>query len=62
MAAPVLPGLAAQLWAALGFAEDGPREWAVAPVFVPAGQDVSGLRDLRPSGGGPPPERSAARP
>jgi methionyl-tRNA synthetase len=47
IAAPIVPDLSSRLWSALGFGVDGPTDWEPAPVFVPSGQYVSGLTDLR---------------
>lgn len=41
VAAPVMPGFAARLWADLGF--DGPLRWEEVPEFVPGGRKVEGL-------------------
>ena len=46
MAYPLVPDLSARLWAALGFEDERPRRWDPTVAFVPAGQDVSGLREL----------------
>jgi methionyl-tRNA synthetase len=48
LAAPVVPGLAGQLWRALGFPDEGSRQWEAVPAFVPGGQDVRGLGQLDP--------------
>lgn len=44
--APLLPDLAAQVWRALGYADDGPLAWESVPSFVPGGQRVDGLRTV----------------
>jgi methionyl-tRNA synthetase len=46
MGYPLVPDLSARLWTALGFDDDRPRRWDPTVAFVPAGQDVSGLREL----------------
>lgn len=61
VAAPILPGAAARLWRALGLGTDGggpgAGDWDRALDWVPAGADVSGLREPLVPGLGPALER-----